>query len=367
MIRVLQVLTRFRLGGIPNFIMSIYRNLNHEDVQFDFVIFSDEKGFYEDELLSNGSKIFRMPKFNGMNYFKVRKAWTTFFDTHKEYKILHSHVRSSASIFLPLANKRGLITIEHSHSTSNGGSRISSFIKDVFQRNIRYQAKYLFACSDIAGQWLYGKNVLNKDNYKLIPNGIDVDSFKFDVNAREIIRRQYKIPLNAFVVGHNGRFHESKNHMFLLEIFKNVLCQKENAYLLLVGGGELEPQIRNKIKELKIEDRVIITGMLKEYKALYNAMDIFVFPSKWEGLPISVVEAQASGMPCIISDKITKDVNLSKLVTYLPIANGLSIWTKTICESNTERIDVSRELKKKGFDIRETTTWLLNFYKKIIS
>lgn len=363
MIRVLHVLTRFELGGIPNFIMNIYRSLNHEVVQFDFVVFAKEKCSYDDELLASGSRIFYIPKYNGHNFFKVRKAWTSFLKEHRnEYRILHSHVRSSAFIFLPLAKKNGLVTIEHSHSTNSGGNLFSRLFKKVCQFPLRYQANYLFACSNLAGQWLYGRNVLKKKNYRLIPNGIDVDSFKYKKDIRERLRKELGIHDSEFVVGHNGRFHEAKNHMMLLDIFKIIHSKNPNSTLLLVGGGDLMPVISKRIEELGIKDNVIITGMVSDYAQYYNVMDVFVFPSKWEGLPISVVEAQTTGLKCFISNKITNEVCLTDLVERLPIDKGPCIWADVVLKSVFNRKDVTAQIINAGFDIKTTSNELIDFY-----
>lgn len=361
MVRVLHVLPRFRFGGIPVMVMNLYRAMNRDEVQFDFIIFTQEHGVFNDEIESMGGKIFYIPKFNGKNLFAVKKAWNDFFIAHPEYKIIHSHVRSTAFLYLPIAKKHGLKTIEHSHSTSNGGG-ISSFVKYLFQLPLKYQADYLFACSDIAGQWLYGKSVLSKKNYKMIPNGIKLEDFKYSDDTRQRLRDSFHIK-NELVIGHSGRFHEAKNHKFLLEIFAKVRSKNVNAKLLLVGDGDLRQSIEEEIDRLGIKDSVIITGMIRDVAPYYSAMDIFVFPSLWEGLPVSVVEAQAAGLPCLISDTITKQVDFSELVKTLPINTGCDVWVDAIEKADYTRKDVSDSIREAGFDIGTTAKELEAFYR----
>lgn len=365
MVRVLHVLPRFRFGGIPVMVMNLYRAIDRNKVQFDFVIFTKEHGVFNDEIESMGGRIFYIPKFNGKNFLAVRKAWDDFFTAHPEYKILHSHVRSTAFLYLSIAKKHGVITIEHSHSTSNG-SGIGSIVKYVFQLPLKYQADYLFACSDIAGQWLYGKNVLSKNNYKMVPNGIRLDDFRYSYDTRDELRKALGVK-DELVIGHSGRFHEAKNHKFLLEIFKKVKNKNDDVKLLLVGDGDLRKTIEEEIDRLHIRDSVIITGMIRDVAPYYSAMDIFVFPSIWEGLPVSVVEAQAAGLPCLISDTITRQVGFSELVKTIPINKGSDIWAEAILNSDYERRDVSSSIRNAGFDIQCTALDLMDFYCSIIA
>ena len=364
MIRVLHVLGGLDRGGAETMVMNLYRCIDRSTIQFDFIIHTPTKRAYYDEIIAMGGRIYHFPAFNGTNMFHLRDLWNEFFLNHPEYKVLHSHVRSYASLYLPIAKKYGVKTIIHSHSTSNGKG-ITSFVKRIMQYPLRYQADYLMACSNDAGRWLYGAKACQKTNYFFLPNAIDVEKYRFSQTDATLYRKMLGLE-GKFVIGHVGRFHEAKNHIFLLDVFAKICDSQSDAMLLLVGDGELRDVIITRIKSLSLEDRVILVGSRSDVPQLLNAMDVFMFPSKWEGLPVTVVEAQASGLPCIISEKITRDVDISFLVKRLPV-NDVNEWTKAVftLPSPSERVDVISEIKKKGFDVKDTAARVTKFYCSI--
>ena len=361
MIRVVHVLGGLNRGGAETMVMNIYRAIDRTRIQFDFIVHTSKKQDYEEEIDSLGGRIFVFPRFNGLNTLSVKKEWNVFFRDHPEYRILHSHVRSYASIYIPIAKKHGLKTIIHSHSTSNG-TGIASIAKRLMQRSLRKQADYFVGCSREAGEWLFGKKVVNSDRYYMLPNAIDVKAYSFNPEIRE----KYRVELglkDELTFIHVGRFHPAKNHAFLLNLFAKIHERDINTKLILVGDGELRPAIEKQISELGIASSVILTGSRSDVPNLLQAADCFLFPSKWEGLPVTVVEAQASGMPCLISDRVTKDVRVSDLVRCLSIDNGYDEWLKTIGELVFVRSDVSSQIINAGFDINTTATWLQSFYQ----
>ena len=364
MIRILHMIGSLNIGGSQAMIMNLYRNIDREKIQFDFIIDHSDHLYFADEIKSMGGEIFVLPSFTGTNIVKIKRAWDDFFSNHSEYRILHSHVRSYASIYLPIAKKHGVKTIIHSHSTSNGKG-ISSIVKTIMQYPLRYQADYFFGCSKEAGEWLFGKKIVNSNRYFMLKNAINLSSYRPNEDMRKSYRLKIGAAENTVVFIHVGRFHEAKNHLFLLEVFSAYLKININSLLVLVGDGELRPIIENKINELKILGKVIILGARNDVPNWLRAADCFLFPSKWEGLPVTVVEAQAAGVPCLISDKITKDVVISKLVTVLPIDTGVNIWSKELQESNLEKQNVEDKIKENGFDITDSCTWLTAFYRKI--
>ena len=361
MIRILHVLGGLNRGGAESMVMNLYRKVNREQIQFDFIVHTMEHQDYTDEILALGGKIFSFPRFVGYNVKEMKNTWNSFFKDHPEYKILHSHVRSYASLYIPIAKKHGLKTIIHSHSTSNG-SGLSSVVKRIMQSSLKRKADYLFACSEESGRWLFGNKALTKSNYKMIPNAVDTKNFAFNTETRAQMRKTLGIEDDTVVYGHVGRLHPAKNHTFLLDVFKDVLAKKSNALLLLVGDGELRSEIEAKIKALDIQDSVMMLGSRGDVPELLQAIDVFVFPSRWEGLPVTVVEAQAAGLPCFISDTITRDVNTSCLVKYLPIDKGTAVWVNELTSTDLSRKDVIEEIKKAGFDIEESTKNLSDFY-----
>lgn len=362
MIRILHVLGGLERGGAETMVMNLYRNIDHEKIQFDFIIHTKEKQAYYQEILDMGGRIYHFPAFNGKNMFYLKRKWTQFFIKHPEYKILHSHVRSYASLYIPIAKKYGLKTIIHSHSTSNGKGA-SAIIKKILQFPLRYQADYLMACSNEAGQWLYGKRACKSKNYIFLSNAIDIKKYRFSNKISTEYQKKMNLE-NKFVIGHVGRFHEAKNHGFLLDIFAEVCKKRSDAILLLIGDGDLRESIKDKVHSLKLDNNVILAGSRDDVPQLMQAMDLFVFPSLWEGLPVTVVEAQAAGLPCLISDNITTDVDLSKLVVRLPV-DDIYVWVEAILNSEIKKSDVTSEIRRAGFDVKNSVENLTKFYYSI--
>ncbi|WP_373210800.1 glycosyltransferase family 1 protein [Holdemanella biformis] len=333
-IRIVHNIASLHLGGSQAFVMNMYRNIDRSKVQFDFVVTPETKEGFYDEITNLGGKIFSCPRYKGTNHIQYNKWWDDFFNEHPEYKVIHGHVRSTASIYLKIAKRHGLVTIAHSHSTSNGNG-ISAIVKRIMQLPIRKQADYLFACSDKAGKWLYGEKAITQQNYYMIPNGVDLKRFEFDVNKRNQMRMTLGIKKDMMILGHIGRLSTPKNHKFLLNVFNKYHKINSNSKLLLVGDGELFDCIKEHIDKLNISDAVIMTGSKQNTEDYYQVMDIFVFPSLWEGLPVSVVEAQANGLQCLISDVITHDVDLTDLIQYLPLDEEL--WLGAIVEAHKKK------------------------------
>ena len=361
-VRILQVVGILNCGGAESMIMNLYRNIDREKVQFDFIVHANEEGMYDQEVKELGGEIYHCPRFTGRNIISYRKWWRKFFEEHPEYRILHSHMRSCAALYFSIASKAGVKTIIHSHSTSNGAG-IQALVKNVMQLPLRYQADYLMACSNRAGIWLYGEKACNSNKYVFLPNAVDVEKYRMN----EVIREQYRNNLNLenkLVFGHVGRFHESKNHPFLLKVFAEINKENPNAVLILIGDGELRGMIEETIKNLDLEKSVILLGLRRDVGELLQAIDVLLFPSVWEGLPVTVIEAQAAGVPCIISDNITKDVDITELVHRLPITDEKK-W-KDLALSGMHRKDVSEKVKESGFDVKESAKMLAAFYEEII-
>lgn len=361
MIRILHILGGLNRGGAESMVMNLYRNMNRDQIQFDFIVHTYLTQDYTDEVLALGGKIYHFPKFKVYNRGEMKRKWVAFFKEHPEYKILHSHVRSYASLYLPIAKKHGVKTIIHSHSTSNGRG-VSSVVKRIMQRSLKAKADYLFACSEESGKWLFGKKAIVQDNYRMIPNAVDTSKFEFNAKVRSEMRSMLNVNNDTVVYGHVGRFHPAKNHMFLLEVFKGILGKQPNAILIIVGDGVLRGEIEKKINSLGISESVKLLGSRGDVAELMQAMDVFVFPSNWEGLPVTIVEAQAAGLPCFISNTITNDVNTSSLVKYLPINEGSEIWVEEIIKSELSRKDVIEEIKTAGFDVASSAKKLTDFY-----
>lgn len=362
-IRVLHNIASLHFGGSQAFVMNIYNNIDREKVQFDFVVTPEERKDLYSQVEQMGGRIFVCPKYTGKNHFAYCKWWDDFFTEHPEYHVIHGHVRSTASIYLKIAKKHGLVTIAHSHSTSNG-SGISAIVKDMLRLPIRHTADYLFACSDKAGKWLYGEKATEQPNYRMIPNGVDLRRFAFCEEKRQQMRQDLGIAEDTFVLGHIGRFTVPKNHQFLVELFAEYHKENPNSRLLLVGDGELFGTVQQQCTQLGIRDAVIMVGSKTNTEDYYQTMDVFVFPSLWEGLPVSVVEAQANGLHCLLSDVITHDVDLTDQVKYLALANK-KVWLCEIANlQRKHRIAVTTEnmAKLQPFDATAVAKQLQSFY-----
>ena len=258
LIRVLHMIASLEIGGSQTMVLNMNKAINREHVQFDFILDHPDRLALKDEIERLGGKIYILPTFTGKNLLQVKKAWDSFFINHPEYKILHTHSRSYASVYLPIAKKHGLITIAHSHSTSNGKG-IKAVVKNLMQFPIRYQADYLFACSQEAAAWLFGKKAAISGRCFIIPNAIDSRQFRFDFDKRKKIRKELGIA-EQFVVGHTGRLTLPKNHVFLFRCFKELLKEKPDALLLLVGDGELRESLEREAKQLEIYNQLLFLG-----------------------------------------------------------------------------------------------------------
>ena len=290
MIRVLQMIASLDVGGSQTLMMNIYRNIDRENLQFDFIIDHPKETYFAEEIRSLGGRVYTLPAFHGTNVGEIRRDWNNFFYTHPDYTVLHSHVRSYASLYLPVAKEHGLKTIIHSHNSTNG-SGMTAAVKAFLQKPLRYQADILMACSTEAGKWLYGERACRSDRFIFLPNGVDTRRFAPD---------------------------EQKNHRFLLEIFQQVHQRDPEAILLLVGVGPLQQEMAQRAVELGIAEKVLMTGNRDDVPELLAAMDVFALPSLFEGLPVTLIEAQAAGLPCVITDNITSDLDVTPLLRRLP-------------------------------------------------
>jgi len=367
-VRILHVLGGLNRGGAETMIMNIYRTIDRSKIQFDFVVHTDLHCDYTDEILDLGGIIYSIPKYNGKNHFKYKKKWELFFQEHTEYEILHSHIRSTATIFLPIAKKHGLKTIVHSHNTSSGKG-VSAIVKDIYQLPIRCIADYFFACSVSAGKWLFGRKIISSDRFHIVRNAIDAHAYAYSEDVRKNIRKELHISDSCFVVGHIGRFHEQKNHDFLIEIFNEIHKNHANSMLILVGDGSEKEKIVSKVKKMNLSDNVVFTGVRNDVPSLLSAMDAFVFPSYFEGLGIVAVEAQASGLHTICADTIPQEARITDLFEYLSLSDDSKKWASSVMKytGGYERHNMCLAICNAGYDINCTTGWIQDFYLNLMT
>ena len=338
-------------------IMNYYRHMDRSKVQFDFLTHRDFRADYDDEIETLGGRIYHLPRLVpwSRNY---HRALESFFDEHPEYRIVHVHQDCLSSVILRIAKDRGIpVRIAHSHSSSQD-KNIKYIIKLFYKQFISRYATDLFACGRDAGDWMFGKA-----DYRIVNNAIDAAAYRYCPQRTGDMRRSLEIPDDALIVGHVGRFSYPKNHEYLIDIFAVLYKKAPNAYLLLVGDGQNRKMIQEKVDALQISDRVIFAGLRSDVANLMQAMDVFVFPSRYEGLPLTLVEAQAAGLPCLISDHVPLDCRLTPLVHQFALEETPDKWAdKVLALVQTVRPDTYNAICEAGFDITENARWLQQEY-----
>ena len=349
--RILCILSGMNAGGAETFLMKMYRSIDRSNYQMDFCINTPNECFYEDEIKTLGGKIYRIPaKSQSLKAFKNGLS-----DCIKsgDYKYV-LRITSSAMGFMDLkiAKKAGAEICSVRSSNSNDGnalkSKIAHFLGKIFYR------KYVdvkIAPSDLAAKYTFGKKAYRRGEMHILHNALDLNVYNFDEQARKNIRNDFSISDNVRIIGHVGRFSKQKNHTFLLDVFNEIHKKNSDTVLMLVGKGELEDKIKEKIKALNLESCVIFTGVRSDIPALLSAMDVFVFPSFYEGMPNTVIEAQATGLPCLIADTITKEANVTGLVRYMPLKNPEEWAKEAINMVSDTRMQTKEILIEKGYDI----------------
>lgn len=361
-IRILQMIGGLNIGGSQKMLLNLYENIDRDRVRFDFILDHADYLHYADTVQKLGGRIFFVPRFRGVNLPAVRQAWTDLFRTHPGYRVLHTHVRSYASVFLPIASKAGLITIAHSHNTANPGG-LTAPLKACLQYPIRYQADYRFACSDAAGKWLFGKKACQGERFAVIPNAISPKSYTYDAAVRERVRRSLGIS-DRFVIGNVGRLCAAKNQLFLPDVLAKVRHHRPDAVLLLAGEGELRQAILQKSAALGLSDSVILTGARDDIPKLMQAMDVFAFPSRFEGLPLTLIEAQASGLPCLIPDNVTDEITVTPLCRRIGAKASPADWANALLTMHAvpDREIYAALVERTRFSVAQTARRMEDFY-----
>lgn len=355
-IRILHVVTIMNLGGIETFLMTLYRNIDKSKVQFDFLVHREEEGFFDKEIKSLGGNIIRSHSLRPLSYFSYKKQLTNIFENNEyKYNIIHSHLNSNSSIVLDIAKSYGIeCRIAHAHIDKIGGN--FKFLKKILRKKVNKTATHRFACAHNAGKFLYGEKY-----FKVISNAINTDDFIFNLKRRTEHRTSLNLQ-NKLVFGHVGRFNIQKNHKFLIDVFEGIYEKLPNAHLLLIGDGNLKNSIIDIVKTKKLETVVSFLGVRSDVNELLSAMDYILIPSLYEGLPVSLIEAQASGLKIFASDKISREVNITNLIDFLSIDDS-QLWVDFILNNlDYKRENTSELIKKAGYDVQENTEFLQNFY-----
>ncbi len=360
-IRILHMIGCLEIGGSQTMVINLYKMMDRSKIQFDFIVDRTDRMQLADTVRSLGARIYTLPSFVGSNIAQVRQAWEAFFTEHPEYKILHSHVRSYASLYLPIAKKHGVKTIIHSHATSNG-SGAKALVKKLMQYPLRYQADYFFSCSEQAGLWLFGQKIVAGSRHHILKNAIDAQTYRFDPSVRAAYIQQLNLE-GKRVYAHVGRFHPAKNHSFLLRVFRKICDADPNALLLLIGDGELRENIEQEIEALNLRPYVLLLGIRNDVAGVLQAADVFLFPSLWEGLGIVAVEAQAAGLPCICSDQVPPLVKVMDSCCFIPLDEEK--WAAAAMSATPDKQDSYDQIVAAGYDVHATAQWLYEFYSKL--
>lgn len=346
--RVLCIVGSMSTGGAETFLMKLYRSLDREQYQMDFCVAKD--GIYDEEIYSLGGKIFyTVPKTLGL--FKSYKTIKKIVQTNQYKYVMRISQHSLSALELIAAKQAGAKTIFRSSNTRCCGSKVNALIHKICMPLSKYVPDVKIAPSTEAAEFMFGKKCIAKKKAQILHNAVDIDVIRFDEADRKQIRSEFDLQ-DTFVVGHIGRFNLQKNHLFLLDIFKQIKNKKQNAVLLLVGTGELEETIKERARDLGIEDSIIYTGVRKDISKLLSAMDVFVFPSFFEGMPNTVIEAQATGLPCFVADTITQEAKITNLVSYLSLNESAETWANQILKTSFgKRKDTRQEFIHAKYDI----------------
>lgn len=364
---VLEIIGKRPVGGVGTVMLNYQRHMNMERVQMDYLIFGEQEETFDKEVKKLGSRVYTYPALSGRQMRQTKKYFEQFFsEHHSEYDIVHLHAPYIAFLCLPVAAKYGIgHRIVHSHATvyaeSKGKAVRNRMLWSISQKYITDR----IGCSQAAGEFLFGKK-----DYTVLKNAICCDEYAYNEAARNEIRTQYEAK-DKLVIGNVGRFSQQKNQMYLVDIFSEIRKILKDSVLWLVGDGELRPQIEEKIKQLGLINSVKIFGMVDNTGELYQAMDVMVMPSLFEGLPMTGVEAQACGLPCVFSDTITREADVMGS-PFLSLEESKAEWAKTAVraagrykESGKARRSFGKELAEHGFDIRVEAERLEEMYEEM--
>lgn len=352
-------------GGAETMIMNYMRNIDRDVIRFDFLTNRDYRAAYEDEIESLGGRVYHMcPMYPG-KFRQYKREVRDFLKKHPKYKIIHSNLEERSYFALKEAKKLGVpVRISHSHNRPLGINP-KLIVRYYFKFMLKYYNTHMFACGTEAGDWLYGKK--NRDKVIIMNNAIDAKAYAYNITKSAEMKKALGVE-NKTVIGHVGRFFEQKNHPFLIDIFYEIHKKNPDTVLLLVGGGELDDSLKNRMKQkvidLGLSGCVQFLGVREDVNEVMQAFDLFLLPSLFEGLPVTMIEAQASGLPCVISDKVPVQCDITGNVKVIPLNESAGTWADKVLEYERqfERTDTTDMIQEAGFDIRENAKWLEEFY-----
>lgn len=359
-IRVLQVVAIMDRAGLETMLMNYYRAIDRDKIQFDFLVHRDTPGDYDDEIMSLGGRIYRLPEISLGNMLRYRRLFLDFISQHPEYHIIHSHLDALSALPLSAARAAGIpVRIAHSH-TSSFDKNAKYPIRQIAKKFIKLYATDFFGCTKDAIDFMFGKSIPSS---KVIHNAIDAAVFRHDKTKRVAMQKALGLDNNHLVIGHVGRFSYPKNHSFLIDIFAQLHKKRPNTTLLLVGSGDGEANIKQKVVALGLENSVKFLGLRPDIPDIMQAMDVFVMPSLYEGLPVVSIEAQAAGLQCVFSDVVTSSLDVTGNCTFIGLDESPQAWaSKIIALSHRQRADQSQQIAAKNYDSHTEADKLSKFY-----
>lgn len=369
-IRVLQIVGRMDRGGIETMIMNLYRHIDREKVQFDFLAHYGREAAYNEEIRELEGRIYEMPALRDekriyyWRLFSYIKALNRLFKEHPEYQVLHGHMTNTAVIYMPIAKKYGVTCrISHSHNT-RAKSGLLGAVTNLLQKPIYRCATDFFACSEGAKHWFYPEKLIRSGKIQVLANAVDAQRYRFDPQQRERIRKDLHLE-GKLVVICVARFRPEKNQAFLLDVLREMRKVRDDVVFVFAGEGPCEEEVKNRAKEACLVEYTRFLGMRTDIPDVLSASDAFVLPSLWEGLPVTVIEAQANGLHCVVTEGLTEEMNALGMVEYVPLQKGPGVWADALFQAAAHlRRDTYEEMKDSGYDINTTAPWLQEFYLK---
>lgn len=361
-LRIAQVVGKMKGGGVESVVMNYYRHIDHNKIQFDFICDSDSTDIPQSEIESLGGRVFIVPPYKSL--FSYIRALKKLFKAQK-YEIVHSHINTLSVFPLYAAKKAGVpIRIAHSHSSSSKQEWKRNIAKSILKKFSRVYATDCYSCSELAGRFQFGNKFYGNGKVVIIKNALDIDRFKYNPTVRKIKRQELKLSNDAMVIAHVGRFVNVKNHNKLIEIFAEVHHKVQNSVLILVGQGPLENEIRYKAESLGVKDSVIFLGQRQDVNELYQAFDVAVLPSFYEGFSLFMAEAQCAGVLCFCSDSVPREARITPNIEYISLKESSESWANKIIAgySDYERIETVRYIKEAGYDIITEANKLQELY-----
>lgn len=367
-IRVLHVLNSLNRGGAESMLMNYYHAIDRTKVQFDFVVHTNPPGIYAKEVKNMGGRVFYVPKFHGWNIFSCIAAWQRIFKETIDDRIVQGHMPSTAGLYLLLARVNGRYAVVHAHSNdaNNKENKIRHIVRVLLYALTRRAAQQFYGCSQEAGRARYGDTIVSGVHFAVWHNAIDYDRFRFSQEWRNKVRNKYNIPADAIVLGHVGRLTYAKNHDFLLRLFTEYRRKEPKAQLLLVGDGELRQQLEQSVRDLNISDAVYFADDVDDPEHYMSAMDVFVFPSHYEGLGIVNIEAQVNGLHCVVSPAVPSAVNISEQGRMQWVAHDdLTAWLEAVKKA-AQKTRQEDTVTSKDYDIKYAADWAMQEYERIM-